>query len=52
MTDPEVTEFVESMKPVVFLAMFGKLGSHDAAIAIHHLANLRPERIIPDLLEK
>ena len=52
LTDAEITEFVDSMKTVVFMAMFSKLGSHDSAVAIDQLAQLRPERIIPPLLEK
>nr|UCK81620.1 proteasome activator complex subunit 4 [Arenicola marina] len=52
LTDAEVTTFVLSMKPVVFLAMFCKIGSHDSAAAIQHLAALRPEIIIPPLLDK
>ena len=40
------------MKMVVFMAMFSKVGSHDSAVAIDQLAQLRPERIIPPLLEK
>ena len=50
--DPEITDFVDSMKMVVFMAMFSKVGSHDSAVAIDQLAQLRPERIIPPLLEK
>ena len=50
--DPEITDFVDSMKIVVFMAMFSKVGSHDSAVAIDQLAQLRPERIIPPLLEK
>ena len=52
LTNEEVTEFVESMKPIVFLAMFSKVGSHHSSIAINQLALLRPEIIIPPLLEK
>ncbi len=52
LTDSEITEFVESMKPVVFLAMFSKTGSYDSAVAIDQLAQMRPEKVIPTLLEK
>lgn len=50
--DAEITRFVKSMQPVVSVSMFSKYGSHDSAIALRHLANMRPELIIPDLLEK
>ena len=52
LTKEEITKFVLSMKPIVFLAMFSKVGSHDSAIAMDQLAQLRPEIIIPPLLEQ
>ncbi|KAL5009261.1 hypothetical protein ScPMuIL_014842 [Solemya velum] len=52
LTDEEISRFVASMKPVVFTAMFSKYGSHDSAVALRHLANMRPEIIVPTLLEK
>ena len=52
LTNEEITEFVESMKPIVLLAMFSKTGSHDSAAAIKNLAVLRPEIIIPPLLDR
>lgn len=52
LTDAEISTFVASMKPVVFTAMFSKYGSHDSAVALRHLANMRPELIVPTLLEK
>ena len=52
LTDAEITRFVQSMQPIVSVSMFSKYGSHDSAIALRHLANMRPELIIPDLLEK
>ncbi|XP_062621766.1 LOW QUALITY PROTEIN: proteasome activator complex subunit 4B-like [Saccostrea cucullata] len=50
--DSEITRFVKSMQPVVSVSMFSKYGSHDSAVALRHLSNMRPELIIPDLLEK
>ncbi|XP_060063003.1 proteasome activator complex subunit 4-like [Ylistrum balloti] len=52
LSEDDITRFVESMKPVVFVSMFSKYGSHDSAIALRHLSNMRPEIIIPTLLEK
>ena len=52
LTDDEITRFVLSMKPIVFLAMFSKVGSQDSAIAMDQLAQLKPELIIPPLLEQ
>lgn len=48
--DAEITQFVETLKPEVFTAMFGKGLSQDAAI--RSLAALRAEIIVPPLLEK
>lgn len=52
LTDAQVTEFVESLKSSVFVAMFSKFGSQDASLALRNLAILRPELIAPPLLEK
>lgn len=52
LTDAQVTDFVESLKSSVFVAMFSKFGSHDASMALRSLATLRPEIVVPPLLEK
>ncbi|XP_013086715.2 proteasome activator complex subunit 4-like [Biomphalaria glabrata] len=52
LTEAQVTGFVESLKSAVFVAMFSKFGSHDASMALRSLATLRPEIVIPPLLEK
>lgn len=52
LTDDNVTEFVESMKQPVLMAMFSKTGSMDAAQALQNLALMRPELVIPPVLEK
>ncbi|XP_070577632.1 proteasome activator complex subunit 4-like isoform X2 [Ptychodera flava] len=52
LTNQDITAFVECLKPSVFLAIFCKSGHLEAAAAIQHLAALRPELIIPLLLEK
>lgn len=52
LTDDNITEFVESMKQPVLMAMFSKTGSMDAAQALQNLALMRPELVIPPVLEK
>lgn len=52
LSEDDITKFVESMRPVIFVSMFSKYGSHDSAVALRHLANLRPELVVPDLLER
>ena len=37
---------------VVHLSIFSKLGSSDSASTLHHLSSLRPEIVIPPLLDK
>ncbi|XP_067680549.1 proteasome activator complex subunit 4-like [Haliotis asinina] len=51
LTEDDITEFVTCMKNVTFVAMFGKHGSQDAAVALRHLATMRPEMTVPPLLE-
>ncbi|VDI21300.1 proteasome activator subunit 4 [Mytilus galloprovincialis] len=52
LTEDDITKFVESMRPVICVSMFSKYGSQDSAIALRHLSNLRPEIVVPDLLER
>ncbi|XP_053495926.1 proteasome activator complex subunit 4B isoform X1 [Ictalurus furcatus] len=52
LTDDNITEFVESMKQPVLMAIFSKTGSMDAAQALQNLALMRPELVIPPVLEK
>lgn len=52
LTDDDVTQFVNGMTTVAFLAMFSKTGINESAAAIQSLATLRPELIIPSVLEK
>ena len=52
LSDDDVTAFVESIKTCTFLSMFSKMGHMDAAAALQNLALVRPELIIPQLLEK
>ncbi|XP_032233646.1 proteasome activator complex subunit 4 isoform X2 [Nematostella vectensis] len=50
--DTDITAFVESLKPTVMLAIFNKYGSYDAANALQHLAMMKPEIVLPTLLDK
>ncbi|GCB62155.1 hypothetical protein scyTo_0011429, partial [Scyliorhinus torazame] len=52
LTDQDITDFVESIKQPVLLAMFSKTGSLEAAQALQNLAQIRPELVIPPVLEK
>uniref|UniRef100_A0A671Y3T0 Proteasome activator subunit 4 n=1 Tax=Sparus aurata TaxID=8175 RepID=A0A671Y3T0_SPAAU len=52
LTEEDITDFVESMMQPVLLAMFSKTGSLDAAQALQNLALMRPELVIPPVLEK
>uniref|UniRef100_A0A667ZTN8 Proteasome activator subunit 4 n=1 Tax=Myripristis murdjan TaxID=586833 RepID=A0A667ZTN8_9TELE len=52
LTEQDVTDFVQSMMQPVLLAMFSKTGSLDAAQALQNLALMRPELVIPPVLEK
>ncbi|KAG5831363.1 hypothetical protein ANANG_G00302960 [Anguilla anguilla] len=52
LTEQDITDFVEGIKQPVLLAMFSKTGSLDAAQALQNLALMRPELVIPPVLEK
>ncbi|XP_026508317.1 proteasome activator complex subunit 4 [Terrapene carolina triunguis] len=52
LTDQDVTDFVECIIQPVLLAMFSKTGSLEAAQALQNLALMRPELVIPPVLEK
>lgn len=52
LTDQDITEFVECIIQPVLLAMFSKTGSLEAAQALQNLALMRPELVIPPVLEK
>uniref|UniRef100_A0A3B4TTH7 Proteasome activator subunit 4 n=1 Tax=Seriola dumerili TaxID=41447 RepID=A0A3B4TTH7_SERDU len=52
LTEEDITDFVQSMMQPVLLAMFSKTGSLDAAQALQNLALMRPELVIPPVLEK
>lgn len=52
LTDEELTAFVECLKSAVMLAVFNKSGSFDAAGALQNLALIKPDVVLPTLLNK
>ncbi|EFN87710.1 proteasome activator complex subunit 4B [Harpegnathos saltator] len=52
LTDNDVDAFVKSMLPLAMTAMFSKFGVNDACHALQHLAAMRPNLVIPDMLER
>lgn len=50
LTEDDITKFVLSIKHVAMQAMFSKMG-FEVSQAMQHLATLRPELIIPDIVE-
>lgn len=52
LTDEDVTDFVQCIIQPVLLAMFSKTGSLEAAQALQNLALMRPELVIPPVLER
>jgi len=51
LSDADITQFVTGMTTVASLAMFHKAGSGDSSAALQCLAMLRPEIIIPPILD-
>ncbi|RZF34164.1 hypothetical protein LSTR_LSTR003574 [Laodelphax striatellus] len=51
LTDKDITDFVECMKPALLTAMFSRWGSNEIGLAMKNLASLRPELIIPPVIE-
>ncbi|GFW26343.1 proteasome activator complex subunit 4 [Trichonephila clavipes] len=52
LTNQEVTDFVNSVVPAALLSMFSKRGCIDSATALQNLGALRPELVIPPILER
>ncbi|XP_059622095.1 proteasome activator complex subunit 4-like [Phlebotomus argentipes] len=52
LTEECVTAFVVSMKPVAFQVMYSRVGSSDVSKVFKLLADLRPELIIPGVIER
>ena len=51
LSNDDITQLVKGMTTVASLAIFNKTGSNDSAAAMQCLAMLRPEVIIPPLLD-
>ena len=52
LTENDIDRFLDCMLPSLQQAMFAKAHFVTAAVAMQNLALLRPERVLPDLLEK
>jgi proteasome activator subunit 4 len=52
LSEEDITNFVESIKPVAMQAMFSKIGLAEVSQAFQHLATLRPAIIIPQIVER
>lgn len=52
LSEADVDEFVQCLLPAVRMAVFSKVGTQDAAAAMHNLALVRPEMVLPDLLNR
>ncbi|XP_067941424.1 proteasome activator complex subunit 4B-like [Watersipora subatra] len=51
LTDDQITQFVDIVKPLIFTGLFSKHGPQDMTAALYNLAFLRPERVLPQHLE-
>ncbi|KAF5303620.1 hypothetical protein FQA39_LY09867 [Lamprigera yunnana] len=52
LTDADIERFVKIMKPCVEQAMFSGYGGQEVAFAMQYLAALRPDIIVPIVLDK
>ncbi|RWS03023.1 hypothetical protein B4U79_12589, partial [Dinothrombium tinctorium] len=52
LTDKEITEFVNILKPIILIHMFSRSGERSSAYACQLLSTIRPELIIPPLIDK
>lgn len=52
LTEDCLTKFVESMKPIAFQAMYSRMNTNDVGKIFKHLADLRPESIIPEVIDR
>lgn len=52
LTDECVTKFVLSMKPVALQMMYSRAQHNDIYKIFKHLADLRPELIVPDVIDR
>lgn len=52
LTDADIERFVNIVKPCLEQAMFSRQGNHDVAHAMQYMAALRPDIIVPIVLDK
>ena len=52
LTDAEIASFVEILKPAALQSMWSKFGFLDAGFTLQNLAELRPDLILPTLVER
>jgi len=52
LTEDDITNFVNCIKDYVFMSIFNKDYDNEAAVACQYLSILRPELIIPTILDK
>lgn len=52
LSDDDLTAFVETVLPVVLVGMYAPGGSAKSSEALKNLAMLRPQLVIPPLIER
>lgn len=52
LTENCLDAFVESYKPIALQAMYSRMSGTDTGKIFKHLADLRPEQIIPDVIDR
>ncbi|CAF1049647.1 unnamed protein product [Rotaria sordida] len=52
LTEQDITDFVNCVKECVFISIFNKTNLKDAAKAFRNLAMLRPELVVPPIVEQ
>lgn len=52
LTEDQISKFVSALMPVVLTSMFNPQGISSAALAFRDLSVLRPEMVVPPLLER
>ncbi|XP_043485466.1 proteasome activator complex subunit 4A-like [Polistes fuscatus] len=50
--DEDIDIFVKSMMPLAMTAMFNRLNSTDPCLALQYLANMRPNLVIPQVVDR
>ncbi|XP_050294149.1 proteasome activator complex subunit 4B-like [Anthonomus grandis grandis] len=52
LTDADIDRFVNIMKPCIEPAMYSRLGASDVTMALSYMASLRPNLVIPGILDQ